>query len=146
MRDYTLPRLGRLPVDAVTGKDVMDVLQPIWTRVPETARRVRRRIAIMKWAVAQGHSSDKPGRGGDLPGAAERQHTAHPPARAGARGSGRRRREGAPPGRLHGHLLSFVYLVLTACRSAEDGGVTWDEIDLEAAVWTNPARRTKAGG
>ena len=34
MRDYALPRLGRMPVDAVTGKDVMAVLQPIWTAKP----------------------------------------------------------------------------------------------------------------
>ena len=41
LRDYALPRLGRMPVDAVTGSDVMAVLEPIWTAKRETARRVR---------------------------------------------------------------------------------------------------------
>ena len=60
-RDYVLPRLGRMPVDAATGKDVMGVLEPIWTVKRETARRVRSRIgAVMKWAVAQGYRIDNP--------------------------------------------------------------------------------------
>lgn len=33
--------------------------------------------------------------------------------------------------------------MLTAARSAEVRGATWDEIDLEAAVWTIPAQRMK---
>ena len=61
MRDYVFPRLGDMPVDAVTGTDVMAVLLPIWTTKTETAGRVRRRIsAVMKWAVAQGHRTDNP--------------------------------------------------------------------------------------
>ena len=61
LRDYVLPRLGRMPVDTVSGADVMAVLPPIWTAKPETARRVRRRIsAVMKWTVAQGHRTDNP--------------------------------------------------------------------------------------
>ena len=55
MRDYALPRLGGLRVDAVTSGDVMAVLLPIWSTKRETARRLRQRIgAVMKWAVAQG--------------------------------------------------------------------------------------------
>ena len=60
-RDYMLPKLGDMPVDAITGAEVMTVLQPIWTEKRETARRVRSRIgAVMKWAVAQGHRADNP--------------------------------------------------------------------------------------
>ena len=39
-------------------------------------------------------------------------------------------------GAYRGALLSFEFLVLTVARSAEVRGVTWDEIDLKAAVWT----------
>jgi integrase len=35
--------------------------------------------------------------------------------------------------------------VLTASRTSETIGATWDEIDLEAGVWTVPASRIKAG-
>jgi integrase len=38
--------------------------------------------------------------------------------------------------------LEFV--ILTAARSGEARGATWDEIDLEAATWTIPAHRMKA--
>ena len=41
-------------------------------------------------------------------------------------------------------MLSFEFLVLTAARSAEVRGATWDEIDLGAAVWTIRAQRMKA--
>ena len=44
-----------------------------------------------------------------------------------------------------GLKLVFEFLVLTATRSAEARLITWDEIDLDARVWTLPAARTKAG-
>ena len=43
-----------------------------------------------------------------------------------------------------GTKLAFEYLVLTAARSAEVRLSTWDEIDLQAAVWTLPGSRMKA--
>ena len=146
MRDYALSRLGRMPVDAVTGKDVMAVLLPIWTTKTETAGRVRRRIwAVMKWAVAQGYRTDNPA-GESISAALPNHHkeTTHrralPHAQVGAAVAKVRRSS-----KYRGAVLSFELLVLTACPSAEVRGATWEEIDLEAAVWTIPARRTKAG-
>ena len=53
LRDYAIPRLGKLRVSNISTADVMAVLLPIWNEKRETARRVRQRIgAIMKWAVA----------------------------------------------------------------------------------------------
>ena len=119
LRDYALPRLGDMPVDAIAGADVMDVLLPIWFTKRETARSVRRRIgAVMKWAVAQGHRPDNPA------GAALR----------------RVRASGAHPGTV----LAFEFLVLTAARSGEVRNARWEEFDLEGAVWTIPAERMKA--
>ena len=61
LRDHVFPRLANMPVDAVTGTDVMAVLLLIWTTKQETAGRVRRRIcAVMKWAVAQGYRTGNP--------------------------------------------------------------------------------------
>ena len=54
LRDYALPRLGTMRVDAVTTADVMAVLLPIWSTKRETARRLRHRIGLMKWGVASG--------------------------------------------------------------------------------------------
>ncbi|MDE0262471.1 MAG: Arm DNA-binding domain-containing protein, partial [Bryobacterales bacterium] len=87
LRDYAIPRLGKLGVGDISTADVMATLLPIWTEKPETARRVRQRIgAIMKWAVAQGYRPDNPAGdalGAALPkaGAAKRHHRALPHAK-----------------------------------------------------------------
>ena len=41
--------------------------------------------------------------------------------------------------------LCFRFLVLTAARSGEARGVTWDEIALQDPVWRIPSERMKAG-
>ena len=146
LRDYILPRLGDMPVDTVTGKDVMAVLQPIWTEKRETAKRVRSRIAaVMKWAVAQGHRSDNPAGealAAALPNNAVRRqhHKALPHAEVGA---AVRKVRGSDAYR--GAVLAFELLVLTATRSGEVRSAAWNDIDLEGAVWTIPAERMKAG-
>ena len=97
----------------------------------------------MKWAVAQGHRTDNPA--GDASSAAlannnaQRVHRqALPHAQVGAAVT-KVRRSGA----YRVTVLTFEFLVLTSCRSAEVRGARWDEIDLEGAVWTIPAGRMK---
>ena len=41
--------------------------------------------------------------------------------------------------------LCVRFVALTACRSGEVRGARWDEIDLDAATWTIPGDRMKAG-
>jgi integrase len=41
--------------------------------------------------------------------------------------------------------LALQFLILTAARSNEVRGATWQEIDLEAGEWRIPADRMKAG-
>ena len=43
-----------------------------------------------------------------------------------------------------GTRLAFRFLVLTAARNGEVRGATWDEMDVDAALWTIPATRMKA--
>jgi integrase len=40
---------------------------------------------------------------------------------------------------------ALEFAILTAARTAEVLGATWGELDLEAKVWTVPAKRMKAG-
>ena len=40
--------------------------------------------------------------------------------------------------------LAFEFLILTAARTSEVRGMTWDEVDLKNAVWEIPAERMKA--
>ena len=145
LRDYVLPKLGGTPVDAVRPGDVLAVLQPVWNTKRETAKRVKQRIqAVMLWAVAEGHRNDDPvaAIAAALPsaGAGRGHHRALPWREAGA--AVRTVREsGAWPGTK----LAFEFLVLTAARSGEARGAEWGEIDPDAAVWTVPASRMKAG-
>lgn len=41
--------------------------------------------------------------------------------------------------------IAIEFTILTACRSGEVRGATWNEIDMEAKLWTIPAERMKAG-
>ncbi len=147
LRTYVYPRLGKRPVSNIDTADVLSVLMPIWHEKPETARRVRQRIStVMKWAVAQGFRQDNPG--GDAIGAVLPKqkskgmghHKALPHGEvAGAikavRASGRRAAV----------KLAFEFLILTAARSGEVRLMAWSEIDIDAAIWTIPADRMKAG-
>lgn len=46
---YAHPRLGNKRVDQITSADIMACLTPIWHHKPETARRIKQRIAaVMK--------------------------------------------------------------------------------------------------
>lgn len=50
----------------------------------------------------------------------------------------------ATPGVSDAAKSAFEFLILTATRTTEVLGATWDEIDLEAGGWTIPASRMKA--
>ncbi len=146
LRQYVLPRIGRKRVDQITTSDVMGVLlaDDFWNRRNATAKRARQRIsAVMKWAVAQGYREDNPA--GDAIAAAlpkhngrVRHHRALPHKKVAAALAKVRASTSNP-----GTQLAFEFLVLTACRSAEVRGARWEEIELEAAIWTIPGKRMK---
>ena len=147
LRTYVYARLGQRSVADISTADVMAVLMPIWNEKPETARRVRQRIStVMKWAVAQGYRADNPA--GDAIGAALPRHN----------GKSKRHHRALPHGEVAAAVekvrssgagiavkLAFEFLILTAARSGEVRLATWDEIDTDAATWTVPAARMKAG-
>ena len=56
--------LGKLPVQAIDLPLVLRVLEPIWEKTNETARRVRMRMeAVLNWATIRGYrSGDNPAR------------------------------------------------------------------------------------
>jgi integrase len=146
---YASPHIGELPVADVDTTAVLRVLQPIWTQKPETASRVRGRIeAVLDFARVQGW------REGSNP-AAWRGHLALVlPPKAKVR---RVEHHAALDWRevpafivklrerdsVGARALEFA--ILTAARSGEVRGARWPEIDLDAALWTVPAGRMKAG-
>lgn len=143
---YVLPAIGSMPVNEVTSADVMDCLSPIWTSRPETAKRVRQRIAaVMKWAIAQGHRPDNPA--GDAVTAALPKHAG---ARKHLRALPHRDVADAvvriQQAKAHAPLrLALEFAIVTAVRSGEVRGAVWEEVDLDAGLWTIPGDRMKAG-
>jgi integrase len=67
-----------------------------------------------------------------------KHHTALPYAEIGGFTAELREQDGFAAAALE-------FLILTATRTGEVIGATWDEIDLDAAVWTIPPDRMKAG-
>jgi hypothetical protein len=52
---YASPILGTLSVGSIDTPEVVKVLEPLWSQIPETASRVRGRIErIMDWAKVRG--------------------------------------------------------------------------------------------
>lgn len=143
---HAFPILGDMPVNEIGREDVLQVLTPIWGVRMETARRVRQRLrTILRWCMAHGYV----------------EHNAAGEAIDGAL---------PPMPRLKAHLRALPYqevadalatvetskaslasklclrfLVLTAARSGEARGATWNEIDLDAVEWRIPGERMKSG-
>ena len=144
LRDHAGP-LMRKPLDAIGSDDVLKVLAPKWNTRRETMRRVKQRIGqVMQWGIAGGHVAVNPvdALGAALP----------------TNGARRVHHRALPHADVNGALLTvdasnawwatkaaFRFITLTAARSGEVRGMTWDELDMDAAVWTVPGDRMKAG-
>ncbi len=135
------------PVSQVGLAEILQVLQPIWTEKPETASRLRGRIErVLNYAKVNGW------REGENP-ALWRSNLENvlPKPRKLTRGhlpAMPYRDVPAFMERLSGHealaARALKLLILTVCRSGEVLGARWQEIDLQARVWTVPAHRMKA--
>ncbi len=146
---YAFPVLGPMPVSDVDVAAVLKVLQPLWTRAPETATRLRGRIeAVLDAAKVRGwRTGENPARwkgnlSGLLPARGRVARVEHQPSlpwqRVGAFLAELRTVPGAS-------ARALELAILTAARTGEVRGATWDELDLVEAVWTVPADRMKAG-
>jgi hypothetical protein len=136
------------PVDAIGTNDVLAVLNPLWTKTPETASRLRGRIEVVfNRARALGHIDEdraNPARWkGHLdqilpnPNSRTSHHAAMPYAEVPAFVTT------LQSAVLDTAAKALAFLILTAARAGEVLGATWDEIDLDAAVWSVPAARMK---
>ncbi|WP_288287908.1 site-specific integrase [uncultured Sphingobium sp.] len=144
LETYAFPLIGDMSVADVTSASIRDVLIPIWSSKPETARRIRQRLAtIVDWAVAKGYRESPLAMtvvNKTLPRQkrSDNHHAAMPFVDVPAFITSLRERVSV--GRLALELLIF-----TAARSGEIRGATWREIDLPKGLWTVPADRMKAG-
>lgn len=145
---YAFPVIGDKPVPAVTTDDLLAILRPIWSTKNETASRVRNRVeAIISSAKARGLFD------GENP-ASWKGHleTLLPQRRSVARVD---HHAALPYAELPEFLALVLHqpgasaralalVILTACRTSEVLQATWNEVDLDAALWTIPAGRMKA--
>ena len=145
MQAYVFPTIGKRPVGEITAAEVIDILKPIWNTKRETARRILQRMrAVFEAAIVRGERDKASPTIGvaTVLGSRKRKlehHPAMPYADVPAFVSHLRSLEGWTATRL-----AFEFLILTASRSGEVRLATWDEIDLDAALWTVPAERMKA--
>ena len=146
---YAAPLRG-LAVASVDTEAVLGCLQPLWTVKPETASRLRGRIeTVLDAARAKGHFPKNEANPARWRGHLDKllpkrqkltrgHHAALPYAQVPAFLGKLREREATA-------ALALEFTILTAARSGEALGAQWEEVDLEAAVWTVPAKRMKAG-
>lgn len=146
---YAYPTIGDLPVHEITQRHILAILEPIWTVKTETANRVRGRIEnVLDWASAHGERSGvNPARWRGqldklLPSPKKIAKVVHHPALPYEQLAGFLQRLNQYPS-ISAKALGFA--ILTAARSGEVRGATWEEIDLTKRVWTVPADRMKGG-
>ena len=146
MARYAFPIIGAKPVDQIGREQVLRVLTPIWTHKPALARKLRQRMrATLAWAQAHGYIEHNiAGEAIDAALPAMPAVKAHFRALPYSEVAGALETIEASRASLSARAcLRFV--VLTACRSGEARGATWDEIDLEAREWRIPGERVKTG-
>ncbi|WP_167553434.1 tyrosine-type recombinase/integrase [Paracoccus yeei] len=146
--------IGDKLVADLTKHDIAAILEPIWTTIPETAKRLRGRIeAVIRWADGQeNRDRDNPARWVDLKhngrlfrrGDKKTASISHPALAekdAPAWFADLRTRPS-----ISARALEF--LALTAVRSIELRGAQWSEfegLDGDEPIWTIPANRMKKG-
>lgn len=146
---YCGPMLDK-PINEITTDDILKVLEPIWSKKPETASRIRGRIeVVIGMARALGYidaNLANPARWRDhfdklLPSPKKvgkpRGHHAFMPHVDVPAFMARLMEIDSTASR------ALQFTILTAARSGETLRMTWDEVDPIKALWTIPEGRMK---
>lgn len=144
---HAAPTIGDRPVSEIELDDILAVLRPIWTTKTETASKVRQRMErVIDYATVTGHrDTSNPARWRGnldlvLPApnrlTGGRNYPALKLADTATWFSGLTRRQGTS-------ARALEFLALTAARTGAVRFMTWDEIDLNACIWTiHPGRQS----
>jgi integrase len=148
MERLAFPVIGRLSVADIDTSHVLKVLEPIWSKTPETASRLQGRMArVFDYAKAAKLIS------GDNPAARKPITALLGPKTKNGNGNGHH------PALKFDDLPQFMaelrardslaarameFTILTAVRTGDTIGALWDEIDLTKKLWIIPAERMKA--
>lgn len=150
LETYAYPIFGGKHVRDVGKGDVLAVIEPLWTTKNETAVRLRSRIElVLDYAVHREYRQEGPNparwRGNldkALPAARKVAKVEHFEAVPidGMFAFMERLKAAAGTG-----ARALEFAILTASRTGAVRAATWGEIDLDAALWTIPADKMKAG-
>lgn len=143
---HAFPIFGQVPIGEVDRPMVLQVLRPLWNKQRETGQRVRSAIErVLDHAEAHGlREGLNPARWESLKvllsaSATDYKvthHKAMPFAELPTFLQSLRQRSGTAAAALE-------FLVLTAARTGEVIGATWDEIDLDQRLWVIEPGRMK---
>lgn len=143
---HAIPSLGAITVSDITLQDVLETLRPIWLEKTETASKVRQRIErVLDYATVAGHrSGENPARWrGNLD-----MVLPAPTKLTGGRNYPALQIHDAPRwfaelrARQGTSARALEFQALTAARTGAVRFATWDEIDLDRALWTiQPGRQ-----
>ena len=146
LRDYAFPKIGRMPIDAIDQPEVMMCLAPIWTEKHETAKRLAQRIkTVLDVAKSKGFRS------GENPVTGIKDAQALPKVKAKVKHHKAMDWKAVPAfyadlrTRKAMAAKALMFTCLTGSRTSEALGLRWEELDLEARLWTCPAERMKGG-
>lgn len=143
---YAFPELGDMLVQDITRNDILRILHPIWETRTETATKVRQRVEkTLDYAKASGHrTGDNPAawRGNlelalSAPGkiAPKENYPALQLDDAARWWTDLHKREGTG-------AIALAFQALTASRTGAVRFATWEEIDLDARIWSIQPGRT----
>ena len=146
MKNYALPVIGNLPVHTIESRDIVKILSPIWTSKQATAKQLKMRLAkIFDTAKANNWIEENP---------VDRASLALPKVKRDVSNMRAIPYQDIPEAILKIQSAktksratpdALIFMILTASRRDEARLATWDEMDMEARIWTIPANRMKAG-
>jgi integrase len=144
LRDYAFPKIGRMPIDSVDQPEVMMCLAPIWTEKHETAKRLAQRIkVVLDVARSKGFRS------GENPVTLVKEAQVLPKVKVKVKHHKAMAWQDVPAfysdlmGRNAMAANALRFTCLTGSRTTEVLKMRWEELDLDAGVWTCPEERMK---
>ena len=157
LEKHVYPVIGPKPIRDITVKDVLMVLEPIWTEIPETASRIRNRIKIIiEWAIAMDYRSEDVANpalwnnrlkvllGSPKMAASKKRTKLNQPENFRALPV-----EEAPKfvcwlqSQTSIAAAALEFTILNANRGINAREARWDEIDFDNKLWTIPASKMK---
>ena len=143
---HAFPVIGNIRVDEIKQRDILEVLEPIWTVTPHQATRLRQFVRSVM-AYCQAHEYVLSNVAGDAIDAAL------PRQKNGGKHYQSLKYQDMPGAveilenevKSESTKLCLLFTLYNGVRGGETRGATWSEMDLDEKTWTIPGERMKSG-